>query len=102
MTALSAEVMAEVRKGAAAARDLETWLADEERDLDGELSQAATAEEATRRAAIAEIANSVIGLAPQMSAYDIALEVSTLAAEGCQNALGHMLFASAISADILA
>lgn len=102
MTVLSAEMLAEVRKGAAAARDLETWLADEERDPDGELSKAATAEEAARRDAIATIANAVIGMAPQMSAYDIAMEVSTMAAEGCQNALGHMLFASAISADILA
>lgn len=96
MSVLSDDMLKEIGKGAAAARDLETWLASEPRDLDGDLSPEAVAEEAARRRAIRAIGDAVLGMAPERSAFDVASEIAALAAGGCQNALGHMLFARSL------
>lgn len=102
MGVLSEEMRKEIGRGAAMARDLESWLAGEARDLDGDLSPEAIEEEGRRRHEIAGAAAAVIAMAPQMSAFDIASAVSAMAVEGCRNASGHLLFARSLCAEIAA
>lgn len=93
MVRLTDEALAEVSNGASIAATLENWLSTEEPDFDGELSVSAKQRLAGFKSSLTGCRDRVLGMMPEASGADISRAIEEMAASGCRNALGHMLFA---------